>query len=204
MLAKASRGFLYYVCRLGVTGERVSLPAGLRAQVASLKAVSPAPVCIGFGISTPQQARQAAAFGDGVIVGSHLVRLIEAHGRQARPGRCRRRARVLARGRARGAAAEPWRRWFPSLADLPASLGDHLHELRRRLVWPLVTIGIVFIVAFCFSDILKVAMLLPLRKAAVIAGEKVFMTVGLVHSHDQFAAFVNGTFNQVLAGVLQR
>ena len=55
--------------------------------------------------------------------------------------------------------------WFPNLADLPMSLGDHLHELRRRLVWPLVTIGIVFIVAFCFSDILKVAMLfLPARK----------------------------------------
>ncbi len=83
MLARASRGFLYYVCRLGVTGERVSLPAGLRAQVASLKAVSDVPVCIGFGISTPEQAAQAAAVGDGVIVGSHLVRLIEAHGGKA-------------------------------------------------------------------------------------------------------------------------
>jgi tryptophan synthase alpha chain len=80
MLARASRGFLYYVCRLGVTGERAELPADLGRQVAALKRVSPAPVCIGFGISTPEQAAAAAAHGDGVIVGSHLVRLIEKHG----------------------------------------------------------------------------------------------------------------------------
>jgi len=76
-LAQESRGFLYYVCRLGVTGERATLPADLGRQVAALKRVSSAPVCIGFGISTPEQAAEAAAHGDGVIVGSHLVRLIE-------------------------------------------------------------------------------------------------------------------------------
>jgi tryptophan synthase alpha chain len=48
--------------------------------VAALKRVADAPVCIGFGISTPEQAALAAGFGDGVIVGSHLVRLIEQHG----------------------------------------------------------------------------------------------------------------------------
>lgn len=78
-LARESRGFLYYVCRLGVTGERATLPADLARQVKALKSVSEAPVCIGFGISTPEQAAQAAARGDGVIVGSHLVRLIEGH-----------------------------------------------------------------------------------------------------------------------------
>ena len=75
-LAKQSRGFLYYVCRLGVTGERAELPADLGEQVAALKAAGKAPVCIGFGISTPEQAALAAAQGDGVIVGSHLVKMI--------------------------------------------------------------------------------------------------------------------------------
>lgn len=76
-LAQESRGFLYYVCRIGVTGERATLPADLGRQVAALTRVSRAPVCIGFGISTPEQAAEAAAQSDGVIVGSHLVRLIE-------------------------------------------------------------------------------------------------------------------------------
>ena len=78
-LASESRGFLYYVCRLGVTGERASLPADLGRQVQTLKKVSDAPVCIGFGISTPEQAAEAAGHGDGVIVGSHLVQLIANH-----------------------------------------------------------------------------------------------------------------------------
>ncbi|MBA2481321.1 MAG: tryptophan synthase subunit alpha [Planctomycetes bacterium] len=84
MLARESRGFLYYVCRLGVTGERAELPSDLGAQVRALKAVATAPVCIGFGISTPEQAALAAGFGEGVIVGSHLVRLIEREGRDPR------------------------------------------------------------------------------------------------------------------------
>lgn len=78
-LMKRSRGFLYYICRLGVTGERVDLPADLAERVAELKAVADLPVCIGFGISTPEQAAAAARCGDGAIVGSHFVRLIEAN-----------------------------------------------------------------------------------------------------------------------------
>jgi tryptophan synthase alpha chain len=77
MLMRETRGFLYYVCRLGVTGERANLPDDLKAQVATLKKVATTPVCIGFGISTPEQAALAAGYGDGVIVGSHLVRMIE-------------------------------------------------------------------------------------------------------------------------------
>lgn len=79
-LAAESRGFMYYVCRLGVTGERDSLPEDLSTQVARLRGDGSTPVCIGFGISSPEQAAEAARYGDGVIVGSHLVRLIEAHG----------------------------------------------------------------------------------------------------------------------------
>jgi tryptophan synthase alpha chain len=97
-LARESRGFLYYVCRLGVTGERTALPADLERQVASLKRVASVPVCIGFGISTPEQAAEAARFGDGVIVGSHLVRLVEKHGAdpEAAVTAVRERARELA------------------------------------------------------------------------------------------------------------
>jgi tryptophan synthase alpha chain len=83
-LMRESSGFLYYVCRLGVTGERATLPSDLGKQVAALKQVNNGPVCIGFGISSPEQAAMAAKFGDGVIVGSHLVRLIERHGQDKR------------------------------------------------------------------------------------------------------------------------
>lgn len=76
-LAKKSKGFLYYVCRLGVTGERAHLPDDLQEQVADLKKENDIPVCVGFGISSPEQAAEAAHCADGVIVGSHLVRLIE-------------------------------------------------------------------------------------------------------------------------------
>lgn len=81
IVARESRGFLYYVCRLGVTGERPELPKDLPQQVKALKAVCSVPVCVGFGISTPDHAAQAAKHGDGCIVGSHLVRLIERHGK---------------------------------------------------------------------------------------------------------------------------
>jgi tryptophan synthase alpha chain len=80
MLARATQGFLYYICRLGVTGERATLPDDLAARVADLKRCSAAPVCVGFGISSPEHAAAAARIGDGAIVGSHLVRLIEQHG----------------------------------------------------------------------------------------------------------------------------
>lgn len=82
-LSAESRGFMYYVCRLGVTGERDSLPEDLSQQVARLRGDGSVPVCIGFGISSPQQAAEAAAYGDGVIVGSHLVRLVEQYGKDA-------------------------------------------------------------------------------------------------------------------------
>lgn len=79
-LARNSRGFLYYICRLGVTGERADLPRDLVKRVRELKRGTDIPVCIGFGISTPEQAAAAAAAGDGAVVGSHLVKLVERHG----------------------------------------------------------------------------------------------------------------------------
>ena len=71
-LAAESRGFMYYVCRLGVTGERDSLTRRSPCPgSARLRGDGSVPVCIGFGISNPEQAAEAATYGDGVIVGSH-------------------------------------------------------------------------------------------------------------------------------------
>jgi len=74
-IGASARGFLYTVSVLGTTGERRALDEGLADILARAKASTPVPVAIGFGISTPEQAREAATAGaDGVIVGTRLVR----------------------------------------------------------------------------------------------------------------------------------
>lgn len=72
-IAASAQGFLYYIARMGVTGARKSLPEDLPAQLAALRAVTDVPICVGFGISTPEQARELGAVADGVVVGSALV-----------------------------------------------------------------------------------------------------------------------------------
>jgi tryptophan synthase alpha chain len=76
-LARASRGFVYVVSLTGVTGERREVPAELATQIRTLRLVTTRPVCVGFGISTPDQVRAVGRLADGVIVGSAIVRLIE-------------------------------------------------------------------------------------------------------------------------------
>jgi tryptophan synthase alpha chain len=76
-IARDSTGFIYYVSLTGVTGARRSLPAGLAAKIRLLKSLARKPVCVGFGVSTPPQARQIAVLADGVIVGSAIVKVIE-------------------------------------------------------------------------------------------------------------------------------
>ena len=74
-IAARARGFMYAVAHAGPTGERASLPQRPASLIERVRAHSPVPVALGFGISTPQHAAQAAAAGaDGVIVGSRLVR----------------------------------------------------------------------------------------------------------------------------------
>jgi tryptophan synthase alpha chain len=73
MLAQRTQGFLYYVSLTGVTGARAALAQGIREGVEAVHAFSSIPVCVGFGVSTPQQAREIAAYADGVVVGSALV-----------------------------------------------------------------------------------------------------------------------------------
>ncbi len=68
-----AEGFLYLVARLGVTGASTELASGLEAHIARVRAASPLPLAVGFGISTPDQARAVAHLADGVVVGSALV-----------------------------------------------------------------------------------------------------------------------------------
>jgi tryptophan synthase alpha chain len=80
MVARHAGGFIYYIAVRGITGARDALPADLFQNLRELKALTPVPVAVGFGISTPEQARMTAEAADGVIVGSAIVRLMaEAH-----------------------------------------------------------------------------------------------------------------------------
>jgi tryptophan synthase alpha chain len=76
LVAKYSTGFIYLVSRTGVTGERDSLSESVEPLVASMRAITKLPLAVGFGISTPEQAREVARVADGVVVGSAFVRLI--------------------------------------------------------------------------------------------------------------------------------
>jgi tryptophan synthase alpha chain len=88
--ARLSSGFLYVVSRSGTTGARLELPPGLRETVRrSRRAAGPLPIALGFGISTPETARQASLLADGVVVGSALVR---AASRAAEAGKSPERA----------------------------------------------------------------------------------------------------------------
>ena len=75
-VAKASAGFVYYVSLTGVTGVKKVLSHGLCANVRAVQRVSRLPVCVGFGVSTPEQARSAVLAADGVIIGSAVVRVL--------------------------------------------------------------------------------------------------------------------------------
>jgi tryptophan synthase alpha chain len=78
MLARETRGFLYYVSLTGVTGARAEMAAGIEEQVARVRSAAEIPVCVGFGVSTPAHVRRLAGFADGVVVGSALVERIAA------------------------------------------------------------------------------------------------------------------------------
>ena len=85
MIAREAQGFLYCVSSMGVTGVREEIKTDLAAMIKKAKAVSPVPCAVGFGVSTPQQARSISSLADGVIVGSAIVKLASAHGRDCVP-----------------------------------------------------------------------------------------------------------------------
>lgn len=72
--AKMATGFVYCVSLTGVTGARAALPERFKATVAETKRHTATPVCVGFGIATPEQVREVSAIADGVIVGSAIVK----------------------------------------------------------------------------------------------------------------------------------
>jgi len=76
-IAKRSKGFIYYVSLTGVTGARKDMAADLANNVKRIKRFTNKPVCVGFGVSTPDQAREVAEVADGVIVGSAIIKVIE-------------------------------------------------------------------------------------------------------------------------------
>src|SRR5262249_19824967 len=101
-IAEHGRGFVYLISRLGVTGARDDLPSELPATTRRLREATSLPVCVGFGVSRPEQAARVAAIADGVVVGSAIVRA--AGGKRSPAGppppAAARRAAAPAAGRA--------------------------------------------------------------------------------------------------------
>jgi tryptophan synthase alpha chain len=114
-VAELASGFVYYVSRTGVTGERDALPADLARDVRRLRRRLGLPVAVGFGISTPEQVAAVGRLADGVVVGSALVRTVEAAG--SGPGvaaAVAAQVRILTAGLTTGVAA--------ALVEDPASI----------------------------------------------------------------------------------
>lgn len=84
--AEHSRGFIYLVSVTGVTGARSFLPSGLEDFINRVRKTTEKPLCVGFGISTPEQAAQVGRLADGVIVGSRIVQLLESNDSFSRIG----------------------------------------------------------------------------------------------------------------------
>ena len=77
LVAERCRGFIYLVSLTGVTGARQALPPGLEDFVGRVRQKAQQPLCVGFGVSNPEQAQRVARIADGVIVGSRLIQLME-------------------------------------------------------------------------------------------------------------------------------
>ena len=82
-IAKEANGFIYCVSSLGVTGVRSKITTDIGAMVDLVREVTGVPVAVGFGISTPEQAKKMASQSDGAIVGSAIIKIIEKYGKDA-------------------------------------------------------------------------------------------------------------------------
>ncbi len=83
MIAREAEGFIYVVSSLGVTGTRSEITTDLGSIVKAIRENTDVPCAIGFGISTPEQARKMAEVSDGAIVGSAIIKIIEKYGKDA-------------------------------------------------------------------------------------------------------------------------
>lgn len=84
-IAGEATGFVYVVSSMGVTGMRSEIKTDLSAIVSAVKSATDTPCAVGFGINTPEQAKEISSMADGVIVGSAIVKIIEKHGAEAGP-----------------------------------------------------------------------------------------------------------------------
>lgn len=85
MIAREAKGFLYMVSSLGVTGTRTNITTDIGAMTAQVKKASNIPCAVGFGISTPEQAKKMADLSDGAIVGSAIVKICAQYGTECVP-----------------------------------------------------------------------------------------------------------------------
>ena len=85
MIAKEASGFVYCLSSLGVTGTRSEITTDIGAMVKLVKKAKDIPCAVGFGISTPEQAKKMAGLSDGAIVGSAIVKLCGTYGKDAVP-----------------------------------------------------------------------------------------------------------------------
>ena len=83
MIASDASGFLYCVSSLGVTGTRDKISTDISSMTDAVRDVSDIPTAVGFGISTPEQAKEMSQYADGVIVGSAIVKIIARYGTDA-------------------------------------------------------------------------------------------------------------------------
>ncbi len=83
MIAKDADGFIYIVSSLGVTGERAQITTDISKLVSVIRENTSIPCAVGFGISTPEQAKSMSQYADGVIVGSAIVRKIAQYGKDS-------------------------------------------------------------------------------------------------------------------------
>lgn len=84
-IAREAEGFLYCVSSMGVTGIRSELGTEIREMIHAVKETKDIPCAIGFGISTPEQAKEMASIADGVIVGSAIVKIVGEYGKNCVP-----------------------------------------------------------------------------------------------------------------------
>ena len=79
LITQYSQGFLYYISVVGITGTRDKLPEDVLQNINKLKKMTTTPIAVGFGVSTPEQARLIGGIADGVIVGSAIIKEIEKY-----------------------------------------------------------------------------------------------------------------------------
>lgn len=83
MIAKEAKGFIYLVSSLGVTGVRNKITTDVKSIVEDIKKITDVPVCVGFGISRPEQVAEYTDYADGAIVGSAIVKIVKQYGDHA-------------------------------------------------------------------------------------------------------------------------